>query len=108
MCLVGMWFVDDLVQNQLHEYMPRIHNNQERQTLLYNALVFAIAHNKVNALQALFEFRADLHDLDVGWKATFVEFSMVRARRFNLLLCSMSTISLNLQQILMFDICRMF
>ena len=85
MCLVGMWLADDLVQGQLTEHLPHI-EVKEREKLIYRALVFSIAHKKVHALRALFEFRADLRDLDVGWKATFVEFSEVRAPHFVLCL----------------------
>ena len=97
MCLVGMWLADDLVQDQLRKYLPRIKKSTERESLLYHALVFSIAHNKVNALQALFEFRADLRDLDVGWKATFVEFSEVRSPCFVFCLRSSGRGSLHLQ-----------
>ena len=69
-----LWDRDDLIHSELSSCLPKL-SMPERNDLLQKALVYSIERNKVNGLRACIEFNASIDDFDLGWKASYVQFS---------------------------------
>lgn len=71
-----LWNRDDIsnmIHDQLGESLPSL-SNEKRALLLHRALVYALQHNKVHALETLLQFQADFTYFELGAKASFVSF----------------------------------